>query len=826
MILPNNIPGRTRTKFSCPVYLALNLIFLLFLPCLQAQAQLPSNSELLYSPSVGLKFHEIAYELANSEELTEDQVEQALQFFQATLKLDEKVSYVFPDMIKLIPKKSSVSTLMMLQLLEDYIDENADLEVAISAVGYLLEQLDTREQREELLGTLLDYMGDKNPGFFSELATLAGLLMAERADPNTATLFMMRAYNANKYNSLALEKLIELAPDQIESAMYLEHLRLSLQQNPFNIDAALAFAQYTEQLGLYEIAAEAYQYCAQLFRYYYPLENLPASIYLPWSLSCYNSDRNYHVCVQISEDLRKNGQFDIIAEAIAAKAALKMGNTQKASSIFDTAQEAALANLQSPYAEQIDNQQSKPVLSEIEGIENYQSLAWFYSFALPDANKALDMANKAYSIDPNAPMSAALLAYSLVANGQIDWAKSIIEGYEHNQLSLLALARIQLAEELKEKAIETLKSAVSQDPGSLAAEHAKKLLIDNGSQYISLDDRNTTIATLISSFEDTIVPKFVTPEKLISIQLNLRGSKFSYGSNFGASVVITNNSPEPLIINDNGFLKGNIRVDTVVTGDINENIPSLLSLKVRPGSPIKPGDSFLVPIRLVTGRLRQILLDRPQASLDIEFTLYIDPVVSSDGQVTNRLAEIKPANVAITRPGIKLSNRFLRNRLNSLTKGRQNQKIKISQLFVGLLVEQQAMANQQISYKLMHANWMLPLLKSAIEQSLTDSDWIVKVHTMAAMLALDMDYDLINATAANLTDNYWPCRMMALYLLVREDNKAFKKVLDWTAKYDSNKLVSGMALALGATAPEPEKPTDQPGNGNNDLEKSNPDNTN
>jgi len=45
-------------------------------------------------------------------------------------------------------------------------------------------------------------------------------------------------------------------------------------------------------------------------------------------------------------------------------------------------------------------------------------------------------------------------------------------------------------------------------------------------------------------------------------------------------------------------------------------------------------------MRLVTGELKQILLTYPQASLEIEFTLYIDPVTAGQGKATNRLADI------------------------------------------------------------------------------------------------------------------------------------------------------------------------------------------
>ena len=81
---------------------------------------------------------------------------------------------------------------------------------------------------------------------------------------------------------------------------------------------------------------------------------------------------------------------------------------------------------------------------------------------------------------------------------------------------------------------------------------------------------------------------------------------------------------------------------------------------------------------------------------------------------------------------------------------------------------------------------------------------------MAVMLDLTLDYELIEAVSQNLDDTHWPVRMMSLYLLAKLRNSNFKKVLDWTAKYDSNELVRDMAIALGTAVPEEQKPAAQP----------------
>jgi hypothetical protein len=118
----------------------------------------------------------------------------------------------------------------------------------------------------------------------------------------------------------------------------------------------------------------------------------------------------------------------------------------------------------------------------------------------------------------------------------------------------------------------------------------------------------------------------------------------------------------------------------------------------------------------------------------------------------------------------------------------------------------------QPPYKFTYADWMPAVLKSALVHSLTYDDWDTKVNTMADMTSLPLDYELINVLAENLNDTHWPVRLMAIYLLAKNQNGNFAKVLDWAAKYDSSKLVRDMAVALSAAASPPvqKKPPAQP----------------
>jgi hypothetical protein len=663
-------------------------IALLLMVCLSpALGRELSDPEQMFSPSTAQKFYEIAYEIAHSEEITPQQAKQALIFLIATTKLDARAGYALPEIVRVVSRHSEEDfSHLMLSVLSNYTTETADLEVVGEGIRYLLKQLNSREERENLLKMLVRNLGKKNTALKSELFTLLGLLAAETADSDSAVRNFMEAYNSNNYNKLAFAKLAELVAEQITPPAYLERRRLDFGENLLNMEAAMAFARQAEQLQLYQTAAEAYEYCAELFSYLNPSEPLPAWIYLPWAVSNYNTQRSRHKCLRIAASVRQSGRFDIILEAIAGKAAAKTGDIRQANRIYAAIEE--------------------------QGAEDTQAIAWFYCFVSPDLDGAVERANAAYAADPNSSTAAALLAYALMMNEQAELAKNIIENYERNQIADLVMARIQLAEGKTDSAFESLKLAINRDPASLEAERAKEILAQEGGEYVPAVDADVVAMALRNSFGGTLVPSFTTPEKMISVQLNVRGNKFSYGREFEGSIAITNNSTEPLIISDDGLFKGYIRVDAAISGDLNKEIPGLVDIRVRPALPVEPGRSLIVPLRLITGQLRRTLLNYPQASLDIEFSVFIDPVISESGRISNRLAGIPTAKLTVSRPGKVLTNSFLQNRVNSLSKGKQGQQIEITRLFAGLLMEQNAMANREPLYKFMYADWMPAMLKA------------------------------------------------------------------------------------------------------------------
>jgi hypothetical protein len=346
--------------------------------------------------------------------------------------------------------------------------------------------------------------------------------------------------------------------------------------------------------------------------------------------------------------------------------------------------------------------------------------------------------------------------------------------------------------------------AIVKDAGSLAAETAREMLRQLGSEYVSPVNTEMLLTYLTQNLGKAVAPQFLAPEKMIDVQFNVRGSDYSFGNELEGVITITNKGTEPLVLTPEGLFQGNLRVSARVRGHLSREIPELVSETVRTELFVPPGRSLVHSVRLSTGELRRLLATHPQAALDIEFTLYLDPVAPAGGPVSNRLVDLKPVTISIKRPAVDLTASYARNRFNAISTGPQGQNIQTARLFIGLLREQQIMAERTL-YPYRYKEWLAEMLRAGLVSASGlllgqgPDAWVVKVNTMADLLLLPIDHQLATTVAKNLNDPEWPVRLMAAYLLATGTGAKFNAVLDWIAQQDSSELVRSMAMSLQAT---------------------------
>ena len=759
------------------------LVLFIFVIFSAGGAGAAAEQEQLFSSLTAATFYDMGYELYTAKDANFLSARQAIIFFNAAVNLDRRADYVLPDIINIAwqyPEENFSDAVKL--AINEYIDRSTDLEVASKAVGYLLERLNDRERREELLTKLIDQFGQKNVMFASDLSAQLGFLKAETADACEAQRYLMQSFAANKYNRLAFAKLAELAEtggQPLPDIVYLQNLRFAVRANPLDFASAFSFAQYAQVMGLYEPAAAAYEYCVNLFKYLNDAETPGPALYRPWILNCYNA-RQYSRCRQILAQLRDKGVFDVQVEAVALTAASQSGDEQSSKAILDGIKARA---------DKILAGKLKASAGELE------DFAWFFSFAADvNSEDMLTWATKAYDADNNSVIAGSLFAYALVKNNQTDLAKSVLEKIgTAAQAAVLAQAQIAAAKDAN-SAIKMLKSVIAVNPGTFEAQKAKMKLKELGSEYLPPIEPDVFVTALKSDFGQTFFSEFVPPQQMITLKFNMQGSAFSYGSEIRGNLAIINNYTEPMVVCPDAMVKGNIRVDAKIAGDLTEQIPALIVKTVRPSYEIKPGDALFIPLRLDTGRVRYILDCHPQAELNLEYTAYIDPQITADGQIKNALA-IKPARLILKRRKLDLNARYLQQRFDALKKGQLGQKVKSAQLFAGLLAEQQQFRQTgRPAYRFMYTEPQL--LSSALARCLSEDDWILKTQTIAAMQRLKLDYRLTEAVSAELENPNWPVRLMAVFVLAKSQDEKFLPVLSWIAKNDRHPMVKQFAAIL------------------------------
>lgn len=722
---------------------------------------------------------EIAHELHTWPGADSGERTQAMVMLNAVYEMDNNADYIFPEVIDLAIKsrETDYSDAVLLSL-RKYLRSDSDLVAAMKAAKYLIGQQNTREQREAVIGLLTNQVGARNNVFASEMATELGFLYIEKADIETAMQLFNSAYQKNPYNDLAFEKIIELSGSGLNPVAITAHHRFMLTNNPLNIDAAMSLAGSLYELGLYNESFMAWQYTVDLLEYAGDVQ-VPADVYLQWAMSALRSDGNLSDALQIAAKYRQIYGQNIVMEVLAARAAKKLSDQKLAKSILEDAEKRALED------ESID-----PAM-----------MAWFYGFGKSDPQAALAWANRANSAEPNDPDVQAIFGYAMVLNGEHELARMQVADVPDSQIKLLATAKVALNNDDKPAALEDLKKLIAMNPGSIEAQVAIQLLDQLNSAYIPQNDPREIRRELQNVFGNSMIGKFIKPEDRIKYGIKTEGNEFSFDHDIQAELIITNNSENDMIVNETGLFKGQVVFSANLTGDIKAKIPELLRIKKWPSEPIKPGNSMIIPVKIVTGPLREILYSYPQAGFEIELTAYLDPIEKENRQMQNYISNLKPAMAKIKRNPVHLSNRYLQSRLEAINNGQQGQVIRSVRLFAGLLAEQSAFKRMKKPlYRLLYAE--PPLLKSAIAKALRSDNWTIQFQTLLTLQFVPIKHEIASVLGELIQDDQWPVRMMALNLLANSQQGGFEKVLDWAAINDPHRLVKQMAVALGGKADE------------------------
>lgn len=742
----------------------------------------------LNSPTAASALSQLAMEIYYSDPLNPAAVEQAMALLEAALSLNANATEIQENVLRvgaagqISPQDFSPEVRTALR---QYVDQRANLSVAQEAAAYLVDRLNSRPEREELLGRLIYYFEGRNPAFVSGLMTYLSLLTVERGDFTTARSYLSQALQLDPYNRRAFTQFLDLSArteEGVSPAALAVQFRRMLTANPYDLNSAVVLAEHLKQYEVYGIAADAYAYSAALLGYLEPDRKLPEAIYQPWIFMCLRSDKQVAKCDEIARRVRESGRLDLTVEAAAGLAAQKLGQAEKAGRIWQYA--AAQAE------EQLKGGEANPSVSP-------EQLSWFYGFVLDEPEKALAWAHEAYSLRPESDEVLALFAYALVLNDQGDVAEEYLTRMRTpTPVARMAKARILHQADQSGQAIELLKQVAGEESYTVVGSQAIQQLREMGSDYFPQVPPETVVSALTSQFGEPIIPELRPAEEKLEAKINLGGSQYLYGGDLNARLIIENTGRQDLVIRDHAMFTGLVRIDAVVRGDLDMAIPGLLELQLVPGQAIQPGQYASLDVNLMTGKLREVLLTFPQADVEVEFTMWLDPIQVPEGGWQNRLKGLSPVRQVISRKGIVIDSEFLIQRLDILSNGSEGQKARVATLFAGLLAEQAAARRQGLPYAYIRVE--PKVMADALKRLLKDENWKIQLQTLAAIaqVSISADSNLLQTVSSLLSSEQWPVRLGAMLVMSRFESQNFEAVLEWQAKNDLSPINQQMAKAL------------------------------
>ncbi|MHC4293343.1 MAG: hypothetical protein ACYSTX_03535, partial [Planctomycetota bacterium] len=175
----SNMPSKRVNNLSTPKIATIiaTLIVCVLIFCKTAKSQV--SGERLFSETVGLKFYNIANELIHAPESTkaaelpatmqkmiDPELNQALLFLLATTQIDSRANYAL-EMLNIVSRLETSNEndtkrtsfipdhlVMVNQLLLSYTNNTSDFSVLRETVENVLDQLDSREEREQFIQNL------------------------------------------------------------------------------------------------------------------------------------------------------------------------------------------------------------------------------------------------------------------------------------------------------------------------------------------------------------------------------------------------------------------------------------------------------------------------------------------------------------------------------------------------------------------------------------------------------------------------------------------------------------------------------------------------
>lgn len=668
----------------------------------------------------------------------------------------------------------------------------------------------------------------------SAAAAIAAQLSMEQGSTEQAALLVERALELNPVNPDAAELNWLLLQDSEDEVARTKAIMTLVQARPREVQHLVALARQLGRAGFMDASLTWFGYAAGIGQQTGTLD--PQVLIPEWAAAMFVTNNPFEANNLVTQLLTANPN-DIDGWFMRLLLDRSSGNNQGLADSKAKARDVLIRRLQTVRAqagvisaEAAENASAVPDLTQdlqkfqaeglpAEGQAAYASavhdLLWFELYFNGPSDTTARLLEFLRGVLPadSAPL-ARLEGWNYLLQGQQDEARVKLEAVADRE-PLAAVGLLRMVDRNDDDAMRQM------------TEQGRKLLSENASGLIGaflvtelrpygvraeLPEASKEIAKRVNDFTRDWPQIYENPNQFYQIRARVLGIAHPLGKPMIAEVEIKNVSGFDLSIDDRGAIGPNLWFDARLSGVVNQDVSGVAIDRMMQGLVLPARQTMVQRVRLDQPALQQVLMQFPQISIQIMFSVTSNPTT-----VQNEQGEV------FVVPGPVGQRREFQNLIERVAMPVQNLERQVNQAFqqgddvaalnamdliraympvLGEFLrnsEQQGADPQQIEA----LRLMQPQLRSNVNRQMQSSSRVVRAwagYTMALLSSGDEQAEYLRQMR---TSDDWATRMLSLVALQQRPPEQVKEIAARLTGENEDQLVRRLAQATIAVVDLP-----------------------
>lgn len=706
----------------------------------------------------------------------EPEAEVILAWMDAAVRVDPALAEPYrwkSDLLERLDRHSEAQ-----QAMRNYCQRAPD--DVVSLLGLIQSELDDLQSLEDRMRycarRLLD--GDLPRAAQGDLHRRIGQYYYNLGDTKRAVKYLHRALALFDFDHRAKGLLLTIQGDDVSDVECLKFVIDQFIAQPAEFLSYWQLAKRLDALNLHDQAIDWYLRGRLFFNRTYPQEPLPDPYIFDMARSYFDAGK-YAEARRILGDLTPNGPESANADFLGIQIAGKTGRSDDATDL--------IAKLREKY-EAVEDQ-----VRASNDHSRATEIAWFYCRYDPNPAKAMEFAAIATSDPWAAPEAKRAMGFAALMNDDLTLARETLEPLAgDDQLADICLARTLLASELKDQALATLEKAAKIRYSGLAYEEIQGMFAELQAECPAPPERSAELNCL-RSLPTELTNYAETPENFLRCTAAADSTSVPVFDRIQLTIGVENTSQFPVSIGPGFMLSGQFLVAAKMADSSDVYGDTYVPVNLDSRRAIKPGEKIEVTQTFDVGPISRLLRSRPQAYMDVRFTVIPEPYMDVSGKWKPHYPSLTPSVVRVTRAAFSANSHNMAALLKVCKSGSRTNRTRAVVVLAGLLAEGELARRNALSYpfrKIEPAN-----VERALLAMLSDADYLVRAHTLQALKVVNFNASIASAAAKCLSDPHWLVRMCAIDLFADRQGPEFDNVVQRLAEVDSDPTVKSLAAS-------------------------------